>query len=53
MGCKYYECSALTRAGVAEVFEGSVRDALARRRKEPLMQRPNREKNTDVCCQLI
>jgi GTPase SAR1 family protein len=29
--CKYYECSALTRTGVVELFEGSVRDALARR----------------------
>lgn len=55
MGCKYYECSALTRVGVVDVFEGSVREALARRnkRKDRLDSRPNREKNTDVCCQLI
>lgn len=55
MGCKYYECSALTRVGVVDVFEGSVREALARRStsKDRLNERPNREKNTDVCCQLI
>lgn len=53
MNCKYYECSALTRIGVVELFEGSVREALGRRGKNQLEERGSREKNTDVCCQLI
>lgn len=53
LGCKYYECSALTRTGVVELFEGSVREALGKRQKNRLSERPNRDKNTDVCCQLI
>lgn len=53
MNCKYYECSALTRTGVVELFEGSVREALGKRGKSQLEERGSREKNTDVCCQLI
>jgi GTPase SAR1 family protein len=54
MKCKYFECSALTRTGISDLFESSVREAIEIRLKEK--NDKSKVKSgvaSDQCCQLI
>jgi GTPase SAR1 family protein len=54
MKCRYFECSALTRKGIPELFESSVREAIGVRLKEK--NERSKVKSgvvSEQCCQLI